>query len=82
MPRWVVPVLVLVALALIPFALALALVAGGIAVTAAVVRTFLPLSPKSFPNDSPFEVKGKMFDRGNSSVIDADYEVKEENEKK
>jgi hypothetical protein len=82
MPRWVIPVLVLAALALIPFALALALVAGGIALTAAVVRALLPPSTPSSPLHTRSEANGRVFDRGNSSVIDADYEVKDENEKK
>jgi hypothetical protein len=78
MPRWVVPVLVLAALALIPFVLALALAVGALALGAAGLR--LLLSPPSPPEAAfPRATPEKKF--SDPSAIDANYEVKGENEK-
>lgn len=79
LPRWMVPVLALAALALIPFALMLALGVAVLAIGVSVLRAFLPSSPglgKAKNLESPQHVPLKP-----GSIIDADYEVKDENEK-
>ena len=81
LPRWVIPVVFLAALALIPFALMLALGLGVLALGASVV---LPLLFPSKPVKDPgrFGERGRSLrDAGLSPAIDADYEVKDENAK-
>ena len=78
MPRWVVPVLALAALALIPFVLMLALAVGAVAIGAMGIR--LLLSPASLDKEAfPRATHERKF--SDQSAIDANYEVKGENEK-
>ncbi len=78
LPRWMVPVLALAALALIPFALMLALGVAALAVGVSVLRAFLP---SGRVGGSPTLGKAKGGSLKPGSVIDVDYEVKDENEK-
>ena len=78
-PRWIVPILALAALALIPFALVLVLGLAAAAIGFSAVRAFLPptgkpLGPETLGKPSRTPLKP-------GSVIDADYEIKDENEK-
>lgn len=78
-PRWIVPVLALAALALVPVALALALGLAAVAIGFSALRAFLPPSGKNHgpePLDRPSRMPLKP-----GSVIDADFEIKDENEK-
>jgi hypothetical protein len=79
LPRWMVPVLALAALALIPFALMLALGLAAAAVSLSVFRAFLPTGNR--PKDSKTLDPPARISLKSGSVIDADYEVKDENEK-
>lgn len=79
MPRWIVPVLALAAFALLPFALMLALGLAAAAIGFSVFKAFLPpvekpLGPESLERPARSSLKS-------GSVIDADYEIKDENEK-
>ena len=80
-PRWVFPLMILAALALIPVALMLALSVAALGIVGSVVRAFLPsAAPK------PMETRSFRFPEfeksdSHTAVIDADYEVKEEHEK-
>lgn len=78
-PRWIVPVLVLAALALIPFALMLALGLGAVAIGFSALRALLPPSEKRLGSESLERPRRTPLKPG--SVIDADYEIKDENEK-
>lgn len=81
LPRWVIPVVFLAALALVPFALMLALGLGAMALGASVVLSLLP-SAKAVKDPGRFGERGRSLrDAGSSPVIDADYEVKDENAK-
>ena len=76
-PRWLGPILVLIALALIPFALmiGLALMATVLGLTA--LRLFLPSPPRPiFEQGRDPGAGGRKVESG-SPVIDADYEVKD-----
>jgi len=78
-PRWIVPILILAALALIPFALVLALGLAAAAIGVSAFRLFLPVagrpeSPGTLGAPPPTSLKS-------GSVIDADYKIKDENEK-
>ena len=80
-PGWVVPVLALIALALLPFAIALGLLVGGLALGAGLVRVLLfPASPKGTarPDLRGASSKERLAD---PSAIDAEFEVKEVHEK-
>ena len=82
MPRWVVPLLILAALALIPFALMLGLALAAVVIGASALRLLLP-SPgrlETRSTDFPFSGINKRF--SDPSVIDAEYEVKDSDEKK
>jgi hypothetical protein len=78
LPRWMVPVLVLAALALIPFALMLALGLAAVAVGLTALRILLP--PAKPPEREILKPRASSSLKP-GSVIDADYEVKDENEK-
>jgi hypothetical protein len=77
-PRWVAPLLGLVALVLIPFALILALVLAGLALGVSALRL---LFSGPGPDDSPDRFERPVDSRriSDDTVIDADYEVKDEN---
>jgi uncharacterized protein (DUF58 family) len=79
-PRWVAPLLVLIAVALIPFALILALALAGLALGVSALRFFLS---GAAPVDSgPVLRRDSSSQRiSDSSVIDADFEVKNESDK-
>ena len=78
-PRWVAPILILAALALIPFALMLAL---GLAAAAIGVSTFRSLLPAADRPENPETLGARPHHSLRSgSAIDADYEIKDENEK-
>jgi hypothetical protein len=80
-PRWIVPVLILVALALIPFALMLAVTLLGVAVAATAFRALLSPAPEANPKNHSFP-KGQLAELNpGSKVIDAEYEAKDQDEK-
>jgi hypothetical protein len=74
-PRWVVPVLFVAALAILPFALLFGLVILGLVLGGSLIRLFLPGSPSPSVNVKSQNASGYL----RSSVIDADYEIKDEN---
>jgi len=77
-PRWVVPVVVLIAVALIPFALVLGLALTAAAVGFSVLRLFLPASnPTAFGQGSNSQTRIKNSASA-SNAIDAEYQVKDE----
>ncbi len=82
LPRWIVPVLILVALALIPFALMLGLTLAAVAIGASALRLLWPSPGKqeAGPKEFPFSKAEKRF--SDPSAIDAEYEVKDSDEKK
>lgn len=79
-PRWIIPLLILAALALIPFALALAAGMAVLALGVGVLKLLLPSSGTSGHVGS-FETRRSAGKFSDSTAIDADYEVKGENEK-
>ena len=82
LPRWVAPLLILAALALIPFALMLGLAVAAVAIGGLALRALLPSAGKSDAGSSsfPFSRADKRF--SDPSAIDAEYEVKDSDEKK
>jgi hypothetical protein len=82
LPRWVVPLLILAALALIPFALMLGLALAAVAIGASALRLLLPSPgrPEAQSADFPFSQVHQRF--SDPSAIDAEYEVKDSDEKK
>jgi len=81
LPRWFVPGFVLLALVLIPFALMLGLAFAALAVGGLVLRAFLPPADKRERYSRVFhssDIDPKISD---ASAIDAEFEVKDSNEK-
>ncbi len=76
-PRWLGPVLALIALALIPFALVVGLAVLTAAVGFTALRAFLPSAPVL--KSSPGETMGGRKIHSRSQTIDAEYEVKDGN---
>ncbi len=73
-PQWLSPLLVLLALALIPVALVVAVGFGVLAVGVSVVKAFLPSSPRP-----PIMSSRSAFSEPTGhSAIDAEYEIKDE----
>jgi len=80
-PGWLGPVLLLLALAILPFALILGLVVTGIVLGASVMKALVP-----FPAEEKLEGRTEVVPKqerlsADSEIIDADYEIKDENEK-
>jgi hypothetical protein len=81
LPRWVVPVMILVALALIPFALMVGVALTAVALGFSALRLFLPSSsPANFGPGFDGQTRIKN-DRPAPGVIDAEYQVKDEDGK-
>jgi hypothetical protein len=81
LPRWVAPVMILIALALIPFALVLGLALTTIAIGFSALRLFLPIS-NSATIHRTFNGQTRMKNHTTTSgVIDAEYQVKEKDGK-
>lgn len=78
MPRLIVLVFILAALALIPFALMLALVMAGIAIGAAAIRLLLTGPQLKGEGFQRVETQDSRPPLSTSQVIDVDYEVKDE----
>ncbi len=79
-PGWLIPLLLLAALALIPVVLTLALGLLGLGLGVAAVRYWLlPSAPKGTHRSFPGQKGEKLHD---PSVIDVDYQVKGSDEKK
>jgi hypothetical protein len=76
------PLMVLAALALIPFALMLALSLAAFAAGFILLRAFFPSSKRSELGSHSFAVKKPHVIEARSQVLDAEYEVKETHEKK
>ncbi len=82
-PGWIVPALVLIALALLPFALMLAAGLAFLAVGAAALSALLPGARRPLPENDYSPRSRKLKSGPEAGVIDADYEVvKEDHEKK
>jgi hypothetical protein len=79
-PGWLMPVLLLAALALVPFALMLALAVACAAIGISLLRSFLPPGDASVTTPPAFDRKDArgFFEK---PAIDAEYVVKEKNEK-
>jgi hypothetical protein len=78
-PRWLGPVLALIALALIPFALVVGLAALTAVVGFTALRVFLPSAPGPALKSFPDETLGGRKIHSRSQTIDAEYEVKDGN---
>ena len=77
MPRWFAPVLGLLALALIPIAMMIAVCVGALALGTTLIRAFVPSIPSREPNSRPaFRSKDSSV-LSPSSAIDVEYEVKD-----
>ena len=73
-PRWLAPLLVLLALALIPLALMVAVGFAALALGATVVRAFLSSSSRPpIVQSHSVEAKGVSHE-----AIDAEYEIKDQ----
>ncbi len=72
--RWLAPLLLLLALALIPLALMVAVGFAALAIGTTVVRAVLPSSPRS-PVIQARSVESSIEP---NSAIDAEYEIKDE----
>jgi hypothetical protein len=78
-PSWIVPLLILAALAILPFVFALALGLFALALAATVVRRLI--LPPSSRRDSPVFPGQTRRESGNSNIIDVEYEAKDDHEK-
>ena len=81
LPRWVAPVMILVALALLPFALMLGLALTAVAIGYSILRLFLPISNSSTTYQTLRGQTGMKNHASASGVIDAEYQVKDEDGK-
>jgi hypothetical protein len=78
LPRWLTPVLGLLALALIPIAIMVAVCVGALALGTTLIRAFVPSLPSPDPNSRPaFHAKDSSV-LSPSSAIDVEYEVKDQ----
>ena len=77
-PRWLGPLLVLMALAILPFALMVGLAVMSLVVGASLLRLLLP-SPEKRTLENRMPAAGRAV--ADSSAIDAEYEVKDDHEK-
>lgn len=76
-PRWLTLVLGLLALALIPIAMMIAVCVGALALGTTLIRAFVPSIPSSKPDSRPaFRSKDSSV-LSQSSAIDVEYEVKD-----
>ena len=80
MPRWIVPVLVLAALALVPFALMLALGFAVLGLGVSALRLMLPPAGPA-QKEGPLREPTRSEKIGPGAVIDAEYEVKDAHKK-
>ena len=78
LPPWLAPLLILAALALIPFALMLAFAVAGVAVLAGAARLFLPAPQGSSPKKPPFSSGESHKKFSEPSAIDVEYEARDE----
>ena len=78
LPRWVVPVMILIAFALIPFALVLGLALTAVAVGFSALRFFFPASSSPTFDQGSNDQPGIKKSTPASKVIDAEYQVKDE----
>jgi hypothetical protein len=81
LPGWIVPLLALAALALIPFALMLALGLGVLAIGGTLLRALFLPPVNRYESVESENRKPSKLGSGPTDVIDADYEIKGENEK-
>jgi hypothetical protein len=80
MPRWILPALFLAVLALIPFALILGLTLAATAVGLSVLRLLMPTSDRPAMGAQSFPPERRVS--GETGIIDAEYEVKEDHGEK
>ena len=80
-PRWLGPVLVLIAMALLPFALMLGLAVMALVSGASVLRLLLPPVGKWAMQGRQDSTSGRSIIEPGSPAIDAEYEVKDDHEK-
>ena len=77
-PRWLTPLLVLLALAFIPIALMFAVALGVLAVGTTVIRAFLPSSQPSSVSHVRSVFNSLESKKSDVSAIDVEYEVKDQ----
>ena len=75
-PRWIAPLLILAVLALVPFALMLALGLAVLGLGVMALRTMLP-GPGPEEGPMPLRVDPKAGKLDSQNAIEADYEVKD-----
>jgi hypothetical protein len=80
-PRWLAPLLVLVALAFIPIALMFAVALGVLAVGTTMIRAFLPSSQSTPVSHQRSVFSSLESKKSDVSAIDVEYEVKDSHEK-
>ncbi|HVZ81847.1 MAG TPA: hypothetical protein VHE12_13755 [bacterium] len=78
---WIVPILALLALALLPFAIALGLLVGALALGVGLVRVLMFPSPEGTPGKPTLRRPSSHERLADPSAIDAEFEVKEDHEK-
>lgn len=82
MPRWIGPLLALAAIVLLPFALMLALGLAALALGALVFRALMFPTDKRPDSPSIDTSRSPALGSNDSPILDAEYEVKEEDEEK
>jgi hypothetical protein len=80
-PRWLSPLLVLLALAFIPIALMFAVALGVLAVGTTVIRAFLPSSQPPSVSHQHSVFSSLESKKSDLSAIDVEYEIKDPHEK-
>jgi hypothetical protein len=80
-PRWLGPILILIALALIPFLLTLALGLLALGIGASVIKALLPPSHPKNDHERIFAAHRQFGKKSDPSAIDAEYEVKDADKK-
>jgi hypothetical protein len=81
-PRWLAPLLILAALALIPFALMLGLALAAVVIGASALRLLLPAPGKPAANSFEISLSRNNKKISDHTAIDAEYEVRDSDEKK
>ena len=81
MPPWLGPLLVLIILALIPFALMLAAGLTVLAVGFSIFRLFLPSRNRPLLGHPTSKTPERIMGESDAMTIDAEYEIKDEHGK-
>jgi len=79
LPRWLAPLMGLLALAVIPVAFMVAILVGALAVGTTIIRALLPFSPPSQDSKPRPAFRSQESSRKSEpSAIDVEYEVKDQ----